>query len=82
MMIIRIFHLCVFAMLIRSSASLCNICANGGSISAFDQPLSLPGYEFIQTCGQLEGFLPLLAQESQQCQLLESIGELVTHVIA
>lgn len=53
----------------------CSVCLNGGNMTLPEKEISLPGFEFVQTCGQLEGWLPFLPPEGTECGLVQSIGE-------
>lgn len=52
----------------------CNLCTRG-AISAPEKPISIPGYEIIDSCGTLDAFLPIvLTEDDQECDLIQSIS--------
>lgn len=68
--------LLVLACCWQSVSSQCNMCENGGgAITEQDKAISLPGFEFIATCGALEGLLPFIGNATTECTLVQSVGK-------
>lgn len=52
----------------------CTFCTRG-EITLPDKPISIPGYEFIQTCGQIDVLLPsYFKEDASECSLMQSLS--------
>ena len=54
----------------------CSVCVDREPLTLPNKTISIPGYEFIQTCGQLEGVITFFGLESLECQIVQSASTL------
>lgn len=58
-------------------AEPCTVCSDGGIMSMPEKRISLPGFEFIETCETLDDFIPgVLIAGSTECNELQSLGSI------
>lgn len=62
---------------VRVLASPCTICKGGEDISLPDKEITIPGFEFLETCNDLNAMIPgALQLGSEDCDGVQSIGSL------
>jgi hypothetical protein len=55
----------------------CTVCPNGDPITFPEKALSLPGFEFIDSCGSLDSTIGLVLQsDADECALIQSVSSL------
>jgi hypothetical protein len=63
--------------LVTAQNDPCTVCPNGDSITLSEKTLSLPGFEFIDSCGTLDSTIGLFFQSgSDECNLVQSASSI------
>lgn len=56
----------------------CNMCQQtGGEITNPNKIISVPGFEFIETCEALQAVLSFIGNETAECALVQSVGKIL-----